>query len=137
MKINNLNLVEISNLFEKYSNKRFPQKISYAITKNNMIIKNDLECYTTELQKIFEVFKNDYMLNEQGETVVDNTTGLPVVKPERQEEFFTQINQLLSIEIDIELYKIDSELFNYDDEGKYDLLTPAELMQLQEILCNN
>ena len=34
----NIELIIISNNLEKYKDKKLPQKISYAITKNNMLI---------------------------------------------------------------------------------------------------
>ena len=47
-----------------------------------------------------------------------------------------KVNDLLNIEFDIDLFTISEECFNYDDTiGKYDVLSPSEIMFLQSFLC--
>ena len=49
--------------------------------------------------------------------------------------FTEEVNDLLNIELNINLFTVDEDVFNYDDSDKYTSLTPVEIMQLQSILC--
>ena len=65
-----------------------------------------------------------------------NTNGIPMVKSEVEKEYMQKVNDLLNIEFDIDLFTISEECFNYDDTiGKYDVLSPSEIMFLQSFLC--
>ena len=67
-----------------------------------------------------------------------NSNGIPMVKKEVEKEYLTKVNDLLNIEFEINLFKIDEECFNYDDTiGKYDVLSPSEIMFLQSFLCKD
>ena len=54
-----------------------------------------------------------------------------------QVKYTSEINELLNIEIDVYLYSISVDCFEYDDaDNKYDILTPMEIMNLQRIICS-
>ena len=133
MKIDNGTLVSIMNILNKCGQKKLPQKISYAITKNTINLNADFECYTKSLQKIISNYK-EYIVKDENDKDVISDIGLPVVDDEHMADYISEVNELLSIEVDVNFYTIDESLFDYDD-SKYDVLTAREILQLQDILC--
>lgn len=137
MKMNNLTIISLLNILNNYSNKRLPQKISYAITKNIMAIEKEYNVYTEQLNKIINAY-SDYIEKDSNGNVLTEKNGIPKICNESKKAHFTEeINDLLNIELDINLFTIDEEAFNYDDSDKYACLTPIEIIQLQNILCIN
>ena len=135
MKIKNIDLISINQILNTYAEKKLPQKISFAITKNMMILSKDLEVYFKSLQKILDEYKEFYKKNQNGETV-NLPIGVPEVDEGHMEEYIKELDELLGIEIEIELYTIDESVFDYDDtSGRYDVLTASDIIQLQNILC--
>ena len=62
--------------------------------------------------------------------------GVPLVDDKHMEEYTEEIQELLDIEVEIQIYKIDSKDFDYEDpNGKYDVLTVKELLQLTNLFC--
>lgn len=134
MKINNMTLILYNTTLSTYGDKILPQKISYAITKNMMIISNELEPYRKSLQKILDNYKDDFIFDENGETVLLDI-GIPKVNDIHTEEYLKEINELLQIETDVILYYIDEKTFDYDNNGKYDPMSAKDIIMLREILC--
>lgn len=135
MKISNIELVNIANMLEYYGAMKLPQRISYAITKNSMIISKEYKVYETELKKIFSQYE-EYFLKDSDGNVQYSSSGIPLVSPDKKDEFNECIAELLSIEVEIELYAIDDSTFEYDDvDGKYDALSAKDIISLQSILC--
>lgn len=135
MKIKNVDLVGILNVLEEYSNKRLPQKISFAITKNMINLGNDAECYSQALNKIFKKYA-DYVIKDGGGNIKYNEQGIPLVDENHIADYGKEIGELLNIEININLYKVDISVFDYEDTDKYDSLSAVDIIKLQSILCN-
>ena len=135
MKLRNIDMVVIMNNIEKFKDKKLPQRISYAITKNNMLLIEEQKVYMEEFNKITKEY-NDYLIKDADGQMKLNTNGIPMVKSEVEKEYMQKVNDLLNIEFDIDLFTISEECFNYDDTiGKYDVLSPSEIMFLQSFLC--
>ena len=135
MRMRNIELIIISNNLEKYKDKKLPQKISYAITKNNMLIMQEQKVYIEEFNKIIKEY-DEYIIKDTDGQMKLNTNGIPMVKSEVEKEYMQKVNDLLNIEFDIDLFTISEKCFNYDDTiGKYDVLSPSEIMFLQSFLC--
>lgn len=139
MKIKNIELIATINVLSSCNNKKLPQKISYAITRNHMILEKEYQYYDKELKNIFSQYEKYFDKDNNGKNIL-NSNGIPKIKSEYKEsnenEFLSKINELLNIEIDIDFYTIDEYCFNYDDgNGKYDVLSPIEIINLQRILC--
>ena len=135
MRMRNIELIIISNNLEKYKDKKLPQKISYAITKNNMLIMQEQKVYIEEFNKIIKEY-DEYIIKDTDGQMKLNTNGIPMVKVEVEKEYMQKVNDLLNIEFDIDLFTISEGCFNYDDTiGKYDVLSPSEIMFLQSFLC--
>lgn len=135
MKIKNVDLVGILHVLEEYSNKRLPQKISFAITRNMINLGNDAECYSQTLNKIFEKYAN-YVVKDDDGNIRYNDQGIPLVDKNHVADYGKEIGELLNIEIDINLYKVDISVFDYEDTDKYDSLSAIDIIKLQSILCN-
>lgn len=134
MKTTNFVLVNMMNTLQNYSERKLPQKISYAITRNMMIISKECEVYDTQLKKIFEEY-SEHMVKDENEELKLSESNLPIVDEDVKDEYNEQITDLLNIEVDIDMYYINSELFNYDDKGIYDAMSAHDIMILQSILC--
>lgn len=137
MKITNLNLINKLNILEKYSEKKFPQKISYAIIRNLTLLTKEYELYNKQLGKIIDSFSDSIIKDENGHFQY-GVNGLPLLDKSVENEFTEQVAELLNIEIDLDIYYVDAELFDYDDKnGLYDTMTAKEIFALQSTICKD
>lgn len=135
MKIKNVDIINYLNVLSQFGNTRLPQKISYAITRNTSILTQEYSIYEKELAKIFEKYEERFEKDEQG-NIKYAENGMPSFKGDTPPEFNADITTLLGIEIDVNLFLIQSEAFDYDDP-RYDSLTGNEMMLLQKIICRD
>ena len=134
MKITNIKLVNVANILDKYTKKKLPQKISYAITKNLMRISSEYGVYEAQLKKLFSEF-DDHIKKDENGNMKMNDKGVPIVDSSVADKFYKELSDLLHIEIDIDLYQIDPDVFDYDDNGNYDPLSAEDIISLQSIIC--
>lgn len=134
MKIQNYALINILNVLGYFASYKLPQKISYAITRNTMILSKEYAVYDAELRKIFKQY-DEYIIKDDEGNARLNQSGIPLVEPSVMEEFNNAIAELLNIEIEVELYPVDESVFEYDDDERYSALSANEIMELQSILC--
>ena len=103
-----------------------PCKLSYALAKNIKKIEDELLIYNSERQKIIEKYcvKDDcgkLKLNK------DNTYN---IKEEFVDVCNKEINSLLDIEVDIDIYKFNiNDLYNSNCD-----MSPAELMVIDYMI---
>lgn len=136
MKLTNYAFVTMINNLEKNAGKKLPQKISYAITRNLILFQKDYDCYTKSLNKLFSEYEKHFVKDEQG-NVTYNNMGIPVIKDEAAKEFHEELENLLNIEIEIEPFYIQEDVFDYEDNtNRYDSLSAIDIMNLQAILCD-
>lgn len=133
MIIKNFDLVGIANTLNEFSGSKLPQKISFSILMNMNKLKSYVNAYQESLNKIIETYKDYILKDENGNQVLNG--GIPMVDDEHSEEYEKEVIDLLSIEIEIDLYTIDAKLFDYDDTNKYDVLSAQDIFRLQSILC--
>lgn len=133
MKIKNVELVSVAQTLDLFAEKYLPQKISYAITRNITMIGSDLQCYSKSLDKILKTY-NDFVVKDDKGKIVKLPIGVPKVDDKHIEEYLKEINELLNIEVDIDFYTIDDDLFDYED-NKYDPMSAKDILALQKILC--
>lgn len=134
MKIKNYGLLEMFTTLDGFANKKLPQRLSYAITKNIMNIKPDFECYNKEIKKLVEQY-DDKMIKDADGNIRFNKSGIPLVKPEYASDFSEALNELLNIEVELNIYYVDDSIFNYDDSNKYDVMSAMDIFKLQDIMC--
>jgi len=134
MKITNAALVGFVSALDSFCDKKLPQKISYAITRNMMIAQKEYEIYEQQLKKIVRDFDKHIIKDKDGNTLFEKN-GLPKIDDTEKENFAHEINDLMCVEIEIDLYQIDISVFDYEDNDRFDPLSPADIMILQSILC--
>lgn len=135
MKYKNIEIVNIVNFLNSISEKKLPQKISYAIMRNTSNFQKECNYYEQALKKILESYK-DFFVKKSDDELVMISIGVPLVDDKHMEEYTEEIQELLDIEVEIQIYKIDSKDFDYEDSnGKYDVLTVKELLQLTNLFC--
>lgn len=135
MKYKNIEVVNIVNFLNSISEKKLPQKISYAIMRNTSNFQKECNYYEQALKKILEGYK-DFFVKKSDDELVMTSIGVPLVDNKHMKEYMEEIQELLDIEIEIQIYKIDSKDFDYEDpNGKYDVLTVKELLQLTNLFC--
>ena len=134
LQVTNFELVQIANLIKELENKRFPQKLSYAIMKSIINISKEVEIYTKQLNDIIETYKEEgkLVLDNKREIVFENN-GIPKVKTEFVEEFARELDELLNFKVTVEVSSFSEEMFDYDEEGRYDVLTPSEMIVLMTL----
>ena len=135
MKMSNYTMVNVLNTLNSFGNKKLPQKISYAITRNIMIFRKEYEFYEREFGKLLVKYDKDIEKDVDG-NIVQNKDGIPVVNGEASKDFYNELNELLSIELDVNIYQIPSDVFDYEDSERYDAMSASEIIQLQSIMCN-
>lgn len=135
MILKNKDILTRVNILNGYCTKRFPQRISYAITRNIMIFSDEIESYNKELKKILDSYKEYYVKDDKGEPQIDKTSGMPVIMSEHSNDFMQEVMELLEIEIDVKPYFIDESLFDYDGE-KYDTMSAIDIINLQSVMCD-
>ncbi len=134
MKMTNFTMVNIMRALQNYSDRKLPQKISFALTRNLMKVSKEYEAYDTQLKKLFESY-SDHMIKDDGGNIQTYDSGIPIVDDSIKAEFNEQISELLNIEIEVDMYYIDPDVFDYDDKGIYDAMSAQDIMVLQSILC--
>lgn len=131
----NYQIISVLNILDSFLSKKLPQKISYAIIKNEQILQDNYQIYDQSLQKLIDQYK-DYIKLDKNEKPILEENGIPIVDEKMREPFYKELQDLLNLEVDIKFYFINENFFNYDDKnGFYDVLTPREIFQLQDILC--
>lgn len=133
MKVSNFNIVNMLSTLNEFEEKKLPQKISYAITRNIVLLNSDYDCYMKSLNKILKTYESEMVKDIDG-NIIYGDNGLPIVNEKVSKEFNEEIVSLLNIELDIDIYHIQEDLFNYDDE-KYDSLSAKDILRLQSVLC--
>lgn len=134
MKITNLQVIGLINCLKEYMDKKIPQQISYAITQNYIELTDKYKTYEVQLKKLFQDYRDYLDISESGDVIMDED-NMPKISDEVKDEFQEQLYDLLNIEVDISLYQIDKESFNYDNKNIYESLSPKEIIVLQKILC--
>lgn len=103
MKITNQELLNSIPTLRKLSKEQLPIKISYTISKNIKNIEEELVVYEEERQKLI---KKHAELDKEGKPKV-NDNGNYVIKQENQLDFNGEVLELMSIETDVNISKID------------------------------
>lgn len=131
--LKNIAIINMINTLNQYGDKKLPQKISYAIYENIVSLKQKCDLYEKQLSKIVQSYSDHFVKDDKGE--IQTKMGIPVVDTEVSDEYLEQIGDLLDIDVEVEIRNLDKSIFDYDDKGIYDILTPKDNMMLQSILC--
>lgn len=133
MKFTNYEIINALNILRKFADNKFPQKISYAITRNIKMLDAEYQEYQTQLRKILDEYK-DYVLTDENGAQRLSPEGIPLVSDDKMGDYVNDINELLDCTSDIVIRTVDDSAFDYDDV-RFDCLTPNDILMLQEIMC--
>ena len=111
MKTNNFTIINLLNVLNGYANKRLPQRISYAITRNIMTVEKEYNIYTEQLKKIISAY-DQYLEKDNDGNVSIDTNGIPKINDDAQKKLFTEA---------AEAYKQALRNNPNDDETRYNL----------------
>lgn len=137
VKLTNFTIVNMINVLNKFAEKKLPQKISYAITRNLILLQSDYDCYAKSLNKLFSEYKVYFVKDGDGNTI-KNDIGIPIVEESVSNVFNDELSSLLNIEIETALHQIPKDVFDYKDEaGRFDPMSAKDIMNLQAVLCGN
>lgn len=103
MKLTNQELLNSIPTLKKLSQEQLPIKISYTISKNIKNIEEELVVYEEERQKLLKKYVE---MDKEGKPKI-NDKGHYVIKNENQAGFNKGVLELLSIETDVNISKID------------------------------
>lgn len=135
MKYRNFEIIDVMNHLNKFGDMKLPAKITFAIIKNQNYFNKEYKDYTDALQKVYESYSDHFKKNKEG-NVETNQSGIPVLDDnELSKKMYMEINDLLSLEVEVNRFYIDEDAFNYDSD-KYDVLTPKDMYYLVDLLCN-
>ena len=127
MRLKNKEIRLLALQMEKLQKKNFPAKVSFAIAKNQKEISDTLQIIEEQRKKICEKYakkdENGKAEIEGGAYVIQDPQGL---KEEYQE--------LMEIETEIDLQKMDEADLEKCGEGKYDAITPDDARILQYMM---
>lgn len=126
MKLTNRKIVNDSNFLGALMHKQLPVKVSYAISKNVSKIEKELDIYNKERQKLLDKY---CVKDEKGENIIDENNQLKIAD-KNLESWNKDINELLDIEVDIDIYKFNvNDLLNSNCE-----MTASELMLIDYMI---
>lgn len=134
MKITNVGIINMLQLFNKYSDKKFPQKISYAINRNKLYLDEEYKVYQDSLEKLMKSYQ-DYFEKDDDGNLKTHENGIPFISSPHDQEFNEELAELLSLEVEVNKYSIPMEAFDYDDNGRYELLSANDIGILTNLLC--
>ena len=95
-----------------------------------------LEKYYKKLKIVFltHIHSDHFKKDKEGQVVV-NKSGIPELDDKDvANKMYEEINDLLSLEVEVGRFYIDESTFDYDD-SKYDVLTPKDMFALMDFLC--
>lgn len=134
MKVRNIDLINYNNILNGFAEKHLPQKIGFAITKNIITISKELEPYQKSLEKVIENYK-DFFVKDENDEIVRLSVGIPEVDTDHMDDYIKDVDELLSVEIDVELYTIEEAVFDYEDSERYDAMSATDILALRSVLC--
>ncbi len=123
IKLTNERIVNTINVLGELNNAKLPVKVAYAITKNINKINSELKPYNEEKAKLMDKYCEK---DEEGKLNA-NEHGEVKIKEEHMEDWNRDIEELLSIENEIDIHMIQlDDLLNSDYN-----ISPAELAAIE------
>lgn len=119
MVIKNETLVNSVGVLSKLNNMKLNIKVSYAVAKNISKIEKELEVYNKEKAKLIDKYCEK---DKEGNLKIDKDGNTKIID---QENWSKDFKELLQIENEIDIHKINEEdLFKCDNAN----ITPRELI---------
>lgn len=120
MKLKNRDIVNFINGCAVLRAKKLPVKIGYAINRNIIILSEAAEAYNSAREKII---KEHAKKDSKGESIVRDDRYVF----EDEQAFNKDLEELLSIDTEVNLHTISEKDIEKCDDSRYDALTLADL----------
>jgi len=117
MKLTNEVILNSSSKLSDLSQREFPVKVSYALSKNITKLNAELVIYNSERAKLIEKYS---IKDEGGKTLEEN--GQINIQPECLEGWNKDIRELLAIENEIDIHQFSIEALNDYSMSANDLM---------------
>jgi hypothetical protein len=108
MKFTNQELLNNIGALRSVAQKQLPVKISYAIAKNISKVESELNIYNKERQKLVDKYAEK---DKNGQPKIDKNNQYHI-KKECLQDWNKDIQDLLSIEVEIDVYKFSIDLLD-------------------------
>lgn len=131
MKYKNIEIINIMNYLNTFLDRKLPQRINYAIMRNIRNFQGEYDVYIKSLNNLIDNYK-DYIVKDENGKVQLLEIGVPSVDDEVKDEYIKELNELLSIEVEVPMYTIPESVFNYEGT-QYDALSPKESILLIDL----
>jgi hypothetical protein len=135
MKIKLGELKEILERLYIVQSKKFPVKISYAMSKNLKNLSDEFNSFENQRKKLCEEYANKDGMGKP--IVVENADGSKLydMAEETLEEFGKELNSLCEMEVDVDISEASiSELDACDKNERYDIPTAVDLRAMEFML---
>lgn len=131
MKLTNYAISEYMGVLSSCTELKLPSKLSYAVCKTFQNIKKDYDFFIEQRNKIFSSYA---LVDDKGKVIAENNQIVP--KEGCAEILSKELQDLLNIETDVNIYYIndESEVYYDDDSGHYSVLTVGQKLNLVNIL---
>ena len=124
-KLSNQRIVNDVQALSEIIKKQLPVKVSYAIAKNMAKIESELKTYNSEREKLLDKYAEK---GEDGKLLIKD--GNFTILQENQDNWNSDIAELLEIENEIDIHKFSINEFN----GKTYDKSPMELMLIDYMI---
>ena len=126
---------EIKNTYEvlnKMSDNKMPYRMGLILAQNKRKIAGLYADINASLNKLLMQYAEK---NENGEIVIDESSGSIVLRKKDSEEYWKEQRILLDTDFDVSFSKISLEdIEKCDQETRYDALTFEEIYELAEMI---
>ncbi len=124
MRLKNKEIRLLAVQMELLGKKNFPTKVSFAIAKNQKAISDVIEIIEEQRKKICEKYaerdENGIVKVENGSYVISDLQSLNA-----------EYGELMEIETEVEIQKLEESDLERCGEGKYDAVSPDDVRILQ------
>lgn len=124
MKLKNKDVLNFVNGCASMRTKRLPVKLGYAIKKNLAAVGDAANAYSAERQELLQKYAAK---GEDGKLLIENDQ----YSIEDKENFGKDLDELLAIETEVNIYTVSEEEIEKCDDPRYDALTVADLETLE------
>ena len=126
-----MKLNEVTSTYRKlagFAGKKFPVKISYAISKNLKKLEKEMELIEKGRMEILEQFAEK---TEDGQLKIEDDR---YILGDKEQDFQKEYMEYLETETDVDLYKVPIAELDKMEDVRYSVLSPDEITNLMDIL---
>lgn len=125
MILSNREIVNTINTLSELNTMQLPIKVAYAVSKNTIKIESELSVYNAEKSKLVNKYGEK---DEEGKVIADELGNINILE-EHRDDWNRDIQELLSIENEVDIHKIKlDDLLSIDYNISPGQLTSIDFM---------